>query len=378
MSDDDYVELVDRLDRAIQGVDRKGFAVTPFEPQPALASRLGFEEPGGVWVKDETGNVSGSHKGRHLFGLVLHLEVVERIGLSGADARPPLAIASCGNAALAAAVVARAGDRHLQVFVPTDADPLVVTRLKELEADVVACERDPEVPGDPTVRALGRATAGGAIPFTCQGNENGLSIEGGLTLGYEMAARLAAADAHLDRAMVQVGGGALATAVLQGFREAVEMGAAPSVPAVHAIQTQGAHPLERAFRRVMARAAETSVEEALAFAVTHRSAFMIPWDEPPRSIAHGIIDDETYDWAAVVRGMIDTGGWPVLTGEATLEEANELAAAATGIQADPTGTSGLAGLLTMLRDGGVGGEERVGVLFTGVRRQAPDGNHESA
>jgi threonine synthase len=321
-------------------------------------------------VKNETGNVAGSHKGRHLFGLLVHLEVVERIGLAGAGDRPSLAIASCGNAALAAAVVARAGDRRLQVFVPTDADPVVVTRLKELEADVVACERDPEVPGDPTVRALGRAIASGAIPFTCQGNENGLSIEGCLTLGYEMAARLAAAGAHLDRAMVQVGGGALATAVLQGLGEAVDLGAARSVPAVHAVQTHAAHPLERAYRRVMARAAGTSVEEALAFAVTHRSSYMSPWEEPPRSIAFGILDDETYDWAAVVRGMIETGGWPVLADEATLAEANDLAVAATGIPSDVTGTSGLAGLVTMVRDGRVGGDERVAVLFTGARRDA--------
>ena len=45
-------------------------------------------------------------------------------------ARAPLAIASCGNAALAAAVVARAADRRLRVFIPPDADPAVVARLR--------------------------------------------------------------------------------------------------------------------------------------------------------------------------------------------------------------------------------------------------------
>ena len=38
---------------------------------PSSATRSGFSEPGGVWVKDETGNVSGSHKARHLFGVLL-------------------------------------------------------------------------------------------------------------------------------------------------------------------------------------------------------------------------------------------------------------------------------------------------------------------
>ena len=32
-----------------------------------------------------------------------------------------------------------------------------------------------------------RELAAGAIPFTCQGNLNGLAIEGGETLGFELA-----------------------------------------------------------------------------------------------------------------------------------------------------------------------------------------------
>ena len=32
----------------------------------------------GVRVKDETGNVSGSHKARHLMGILIYLEVLER------------------------------------------------------------------------------------------------------------------------------------------------------------------------------------------------------------------------------------------------------------------------------------------------------------
>ena len=135
MADAEYAELVRGLDDAVARVDGRGFRVTPFGRSPALGSALGFSGAGGVWVKDETGNVSGSHKGRHLMGLLMHLEVVERLGLWPARARPRLAIASCGNAALAAAVVAAAGERRLRVFVPVDADPAVVRRLEELEAE---------------------------------------------------------------------------------------------------------------------------------------------------------------------------------------------------------------------------------------------------
>ena len=42
----------------------------------------------------------------------------------------------------------------------------------------------------------------------------------------------------------------------------------------------------------------------LAWAARHRSAFMWPWETEPHSVADGILDDETYDWLAVVRGML--------------------------------------------------------------------------
>jgi threonine synthase len=366
-SDAEFVELVRALDQAVAGVDGRGFSETPFAAADELAERVGMRK-GALWVKDETGNVSGSHKARHLFGLLVHLEVVERLGLASDADRPPLAIASCGNAALAAAVVANAGGRRLEVFVPTDADPEVLARLKELDADVVVCPRDPAVPGDPTYNRLEQAIAAGALPFTTQGNQNGLCIEGGLTMAYEMADALAAGGSTIEHVVVQVGGGALASGVIQGLREARELDALGSVPTIHAVQTQGAFPLPRAFDLVRSRAARTSAEEALAYSIRHRSEFMWPWEEPPRSIAHGILDDETYDWAAVVGGLLATTGSTVVVDEATLEEANRLGTEATGIPADHTGTSGLAGLLALRRAGGIGDAESTAVLFTGIRR----------
>ena len=106
--------------------------------------------------------------------------------------RPSLAIASCGNAALAAAVVARAGERELRVFVPVDADQVVVARLEELGAHIEVSERRPGEAGDPTYLRLLDAIAQSALPFTCQGNLNGLAIEGGETIAYEMVSDLAA------------------------------------------------------------------------------------------------------------------------------------------------------------------------------------------
>jgi threonine synthase len=369
MSEDDYLAVVDDLDRAVSEVDGHGFRPTPFRQSPELAGAGGF---GTLLVKDETGNVAGSHKARHLFGLLVHLEVVERLGLVPGGERPPLAIASCGNAALAAAVVAAAGNRRLLVFVPTDADTAVVRRLEALGAEVTACERPEGVAGDPTYHRMQAAIAGGALPFTCQGNENGLAIEGGETLGYEMIMDLAAAGTGLDHVVVQVGGGALATAVADAFAEAVSCGVLDRAPRFHTVQTESAWPLKRAFDLVAARLpadpSSEAVAEALAYAAHHRGDYMWPWETVPHSIAHGILDDETYDWLAVAGAMLATGGQAAVAGEDELAAANKLAVDLTGIPVDATGSSGLAGALQLRSLGAIGPDDRVAVLFTGVRR----------
>ena len=359
LSDAEYRAIVSSLDAAVAAVDGRGFRTTPFVRAGELSTRLGFAADGGVWVKDETHNVSGSHKARHLMGVAIHLAVVERLG---APRAPRLAIASCGNAALAAAVVARAAGRGIDVFVPVDAPAAVVARLNQLGASVQVCERQAGIAGDPTFHALRAAIAGGSLPFTCQGSENGLVVEGGETLGWEMVS----AGTNLDRIVVQVGGGALASSLVRSMEDAGALGALSRSPRIDTVQTASAFPLKRAYDRVARRVqGGEPVESALRYAATHRSEFMWPWETEPHSIAHGILDDETYDWFAVVSGMLRTGGRPVVVDEACLEEANSMAREATGIDADHTGSSGLAGLMA-LRD--VDPHERVAVLFTGIRR----------
>jgi len=372
ISDVSYCDLVASLDASVTAIDGHGFQITPFFRSPELSESLGFSGTGEVWVKNETGNVSGSHKGRHLMGVLIHLTVMEECGLLDCASRRSLAIASCGNAALAAAVVARAGGWRLTVFVPPDADPGILRRLRQLQAAVTVCPRERGVPGDPAYLRLREELQGGALPFTTQGNENGLTIEGGETLGYELAAELTSLPAGLDHLIIQVGGGALASSCIQALREAAELGALDRLPRIHTVQTSGAHPLERAYGRVRALLPDEpgpdAVRHAMASAAAHKSAFMQAWEEEPKSVAAGILDDETYDWRAVVEGMLMTGGRPLVVSEDLLLEAHRLAVSRTGIQVDPTGSSGLAGLLEMRHSGSIGDQDRVAVLFTGIQR----------
>jgi len=369
MRDADFVAIVARLDDAIARVDGHGFTVTPLVRGGEIERRLGIDAPGAVWIKDETGNVSGSHKARHLMGLMIYLEVVDALGLDR-PRRRGLAIASCGNAALAAAVVARAAGYALRVFVPTTADRAIIARISDLGAEIVTCPRQPGSSGDPAYRRFQSAVAAGALPFCCQGNENGLTIDGGETIGYEVAESLP--DMRPRRIVVQVGGGALASSCQQAFAE-MRAAAGTWPPRLHTVQTTGAYPLKRAFDRVSARLDVEhgylpGVDAAMRYARTHRSAFMQPWETEPRSIAHGILDDETYDWAALVEGMLRTGGAPIVVSEQELREANALARAATGINVDHTGSAGLAGLMQLVSADPTARTDHHIVIFSGVRR----------
>lgn len=359
-NDDVFERLVGQLDDRIFAVCGQRFRVTPFGKQRTLGAAFGFSDRGGIWVKDETGNVSGSHKGRHLAGIMLYLMQV------APDSRPDLAIASCGNAALAAAVVARAAEWPLRTFVPPNANPVVVDQLLKLGAAIVTCPRQPGELGDPCYHRFREALAAGALPFCCQGPDNGLTIEGGETIAYEIVDQLGGCD--LDAIVIQVGGGALASACVQGFERAVALGSLGRMPRVCTVQTAGAAPLARAFERVVARAQDHGIEEALRYAATHRSEFMWPWEQEPHSVAHGILDDETYDWLAVVKGMLETGGAAVVVSEPALEEANARGREATGINVDHTGSAGLAGLMALRTSADIGSDENVAVIFSGARR----------
>jgi threonine dehydratase len=342
--------LVGELDQAVRRVDGVGFVTTPFARSDVLSNELGFGADGGVWIKDETGGVGGSQKARHLVTIMLHLRALELLG--ELPERPPLAIASCGNAALAAATLARAAEWSIDVYVPTWMSDGFGGRLDALGANVRRCERRSDDPaGDPAMLRFREAVERGAVPFTVQGPENALCLDGGRTIGWEIAEQIVAPDGSgtLDAMFVQVGGGAFATCLGAGL---VEMGQHPPLMAV---QAAGCAPLDRAWHLG-------------ATAADDWAAVMTPWTDPA-SLADGILDDETYDWIGVVEALRATGGETVVASERNIGRAHELAHRA-GFDSSPTGSAGLAGLLQAV-DGGMpvaGGDRRVGVVISGVTR----------
>ena len=355
MSDERAIALVQSVDDEIAKIGGVGFATTPMLFQSALSDRLSFESPGGVWVKDETHNVGGSQKARHLMSILLHLLVAEELGIApwaDAAARPTLAISSCGNAAIAASTLAAAAKWPIDVFIPEWAGGVVVETLTALGARINRCARQSQdPPGDPTVLRFREAVNTGSIPFSVQGPENALCLDGGRTIGWEMAQQFAQENiAALDAVFVQVGGGAFAASVSRGLSEA-----GINAPLV-AVQTEGCAPLSRAW----------NTAQSDANPAQHWTKHMWAWENEPVSLADGILDDETYDWVADVAQIQRTGGKVVVASESQVVEASGVAPQTTSIDASPTGTAGVAGLLSIRAE--LSNTARVAVVLSGVRR----------
>lgn len=356
MADDDRRSFIERIDGLVAEVAGTGFRFTPVSRESRLSDELAFSSSGGVWVKDETHNVAGSHKARHLFTELLHLLLAESRGLAPwtASTRPELAIASCGNAAIAASTLAAAVRWPIRVFVPSSADGVVVETLTMLGATIERCpRRDDDPPGDPCVLRFRERVAGGAVPFGVQGTENAWCLDGGRVIGWEIIHQLGR-DA-LTHMVIQVGGGAFAAGIGEAF---VLAGCSTALVAA---QTQGCAPLERAWRM----AASTG---GTLGAGPRWSDCMWPWESTPTSLADGILDDETYDWVEVCDAMTKTGGFPVVSPETDVVAAYELAHRFTSVDVSPTGSAGLAGLLTLRSLNHIDDDARVGLVFSGIRR----------
>jgi threonine synthase len=377
ISDADYDSIVSELSTSVKEVDPVGSGFARFSPLQWVDGILPGEK--GCFLKNETVSVAQCHKGRHLFGMMLTLQVLARREDSS-ETKPDmplrsrrLAVASCGNAGLSAAVVAAATKWPIDVFVPVDASPAVLNRLEELGATVTLCPTEEHT----VVEMCKVVEEQGAIPFTVQGNENGLALDGQQTLIWEAIAQLKQlGEEKIGHLTIQCGGGALGSGVIHGLRKARDLGALDNLPRVDGVQADGCFPLMQAMDKLRENPAsynENAVQQAMKQAAQNRSNFMQPWHEPT-SIAHGILDAETYDWVNFCTGMLETGASGVKVSDADVIEACHLVRADTsslggaGIYACHTGCSGVAGMRKLKSDGVTGGEGVDVCIISGMER----------
>lgn len=414
-----WVERVLALSNACERMTGRGFIRTPEIQADDLAQAIDLPKET-LFVKNETLQLMGSHKARHLAGAIMHLETLREISETPEE-KKTLAIFSCGNAAMGAAAVAGAAGYQLYAFVPDHVSDTVVSILTNLGTNVVKVSRGDSVgEGDPcNLRYQEALKKFGWVPFTSYGHDIWSAVEGAETLQYEFLFNQYLIDAPLDVEVVQVGGGGLANAVASANALFKRLDIIRKMPRLYTCQTSSCYPLAQSYFLVLrelgrdgvvtlppelamllegdfdAKAVlennlgqikmtasliaemypkiEEDLEKVFVKVGEKRDEFFKPWTRNvPDSIAEGILDDTTYDGLEVVRNMIVSGGLPLIAEEEELQKAYDLAREHTGVDLSATGSAGLAGLRILLKDKLVQQGERCGILFTGVGERKSD------
>ena len=108
--------------------------------------------------------------------------------------------------------------------------------------------------------------AHGSLPFSVQGPECGLAVEGAHTIAWEVLTALqrdhgGTGSEQLGSAYIQIGGGALAAGFAQGMQRALAQNTDVVEPRLVCVQADGCAPLQREERADGARDTSPAAEE---------------------------------------------------------------------------------------------------------------------
>ncbi len=299
---------------------------TPLLPAPRLARELGVRE---IWIKDESGNPTGSFKAR---GLAVAVHVAAATGYRG------VAVPSAGNAASALSAYAAALGLAARVFVPRDTPRAALVDCRAYGAEVRLVDG---VITDAARALRAEAREGEADLSTLR---EPYRLEGKKTLGYELAE---AFEGHLPEAVLYpTGGGTGLLGMWKAFEELEGLGwlVPGRRPRLYVVQAAGCAPLVRAFERGLESAP--------------------PWEDP-HTVAAGLRVPVAVADFWILRAVRESGGGAVAVGEESLLADTLHLARTTGIAACPEGGATLAGLRRLREAGAVGPGDRVLIYNTG-------------
>jgi threonine synthase len=257
----------------------------------------------GVYVKNETFSLTGSHKDRYH---AVAVEVARRLGARG------IVASSTGNHGVSAVAHAAAGRLPAVVFCHQEAPAGLLRAIGAFGG--VAVQLDAAAQRE----ALVSLVRDGWFPATSMdpalsGAGNPFAAEGYKAIAYETVEQLGEMP---HAVVVPTAGGDTLYGVMRGFAELAALAAVP-MPVVFAIQPEGANPLSR------------SIAAGRQVAVDH-----------PASIALSLSDQQSgrHAMAALARW----GGHALDVEESSIR--NAIAdLAAIGIYADPASAAALAG-----------------------------------
>jgi threonine synthase len=281
-----------------------------------------------VWLKDESGNPTGSFKAR---GLSLAVNRARELGAPGVE------LPSAGNAALALAAYAAAASLPARLALPADTPKGIVRSCRLHGAEVLTAGRT-------LVEAAERLAAAPRGYWNLSTLKEPYRVEGKKTMGLELAEQT---SWDLPEWIVYpTGGGTGIVGMHQAFGELERLGliAAGRRPRFAVVQMAGCAPIVRAFER-RADAAE-------------------PWPDPDTRV-YGLRVPKAIGDFLVLRALYETGGAAVAVEEARLEGIAARAAREEGLLIGPEGAAALAAVLDLAAAGRIEPGQRVVVFQTG-------------
>ncbi|MDC7227105.1 MAG: threonine synthase [Spirochaetales bacterium] len=276
--------------------------MTPLWKPENLRKQLDLKN---LFIKDDTLNPTGSLKDRASY-LVAAFAKKYRID--------NIVVASTGNAASSMAGVGAAAGIKVKIFIPDSAPKAKMVQALQYGADVTLVEGTYDLAFDKSIEYTDKY--GGMNRNTAY---NPLTLEGKKTAALEIFTELGKAPDHV---FVPVGDGVILGGLYRGFCDLLKMGFIEKVPIIHSVQAEGSSAINR----------------ALADG---------DFSDPLRSdtLADSISVDVPRNGYFALKMLKKYGGAGVTVTDEEILSAQQMLASSTGLFAEPSSSSVLAGLL---------------------------------
>jgi threonine synthase len=282
-----------------------------------------------LFVKDEGLNPTGSFKAR---GLAV---AISRAGELGVE---EVSIPSAGNAAGATSAYAALAGMRATVFMPRDVPHTFVAECRALGAEVRLLDGLISDCGQAAAQELGRSGR-----FDVSTLKEPYRLEGKKTMGYEIAEQMG--WRLPDVIIYPTGGGTGLIGMWKSFDEMEKLGwIGPERPRMVTVQADGCAPMVGAFHQ--------------------GREFAEPWEEA-ETVADGLRVPGAVGDFLILQVLRKSGGTAVAVSDEEIMEAVRLMGRTQGIFACPEGGATLAALQHLLRQGWIGGDEKVLLFNTG-------------
>jgi threonine synthase len=303
-----------------------GEGMTPLVHARALGAQLGCQQ---LYIKDESGNPTGSFKAR---GLSAAVSKAKELGLA------KLTLPSAGNAGGAMAAYCALGRMEANVFMPRDA-PL--GNQQECIAFGARLTLVDGLIGD--AGRLSREQAGQDGLFDLSTLQEPYRVEGKKTMGYELAEQLGWRTP--DVIVYPTGGGTGIVGIWKAFQEMMALGWLERITTrMVAIQSEGCAPIVRAFQE----------------GADHAE----PW-HGATTIAAGIRVPAAIGDYLILQALRESSGTAVAVSDRELLRDVQAMASAEGIFPCPEGAATLSGLKQLLKEGAIDPSATIVLLNTG-------------